>query len=116
MAKEIGALATVQCSAKTRDNLKTVFDIAVNVLICAPCDVVCVGIKVLSRERLYYSLICVVDVFIPGCIFLCSNYVISCLFETSAVLFSFCPWNCFPNWVLRFLFERLFPGQIEFGS
>ena len=63
MAEEIGALATVQCSAKTRDNLKTVFDIAVNVLLCALCDVVCVGIKVLSRESLYYSLICAIDVF-----------------------------------------------------
>ena len=31
MAKKIGALATVQCSAKTQDNLKKVFDVAVNV-------------------------------------------------------------------------------------
>ena len=75
MAQEIGALATIQCSAKTRDNLKTVFDIAVNVRIRAACNVVCVGIKVLSRERLYYSLICVIGVFIAGCVFICKTKV-----------------------------------------
>ena len=31
MAKKIGALATVQCSAKTKYNLKYLFDMAVNV-------------------------------------------------------------------------------------
>ena len=30
MAKKIGALATVQCSAKTKYNLKYLFDMAVN--------------------------------------------------------------------------------------
>lgn len=41
MAQEIGALATLQCSAKTRDNLKTVFDIAVNVWPRVVCDMQC---------------------------------------------------------------------------
>ena len=31
MANDIEALATIQCSAKTQENLKKVFDIAINV-------------------------------------------------------------------------------------
>jgi hypothetical protein len=38
VADDIEAVATIQCSAKTQDNLKKVFDIAINVGIFAFTD------------------------------------------------------------------------------